>query len=361
MGYKFEKYSAGGGGGGIVDVAELPTENIKEGVLYRVPNGYSDIGVYLIDQLTCDSLESVAQEMNPDATVEYFVAEGQPDTPKTSDFSTLSNLYVYIWGNVPYVYGDVGNGETWVRLSELIASLGLDIDDKGYIETPNIVTDGNAVGLYVTYKIGGAIFTYLNGEWVEVGASEVPNIQPLTITENGTYTASGDVDGYSPITVEVAASGGGGATITTTIKDWGSYYRELTIKGVDFIGEGAYYGDTKIEKLTSDVKTIDHYAFYKATRLHTVDLSALEVTGYSAFQCCSSLKSVILRSTSAIPTVADSTLFGGTALTGVYVPRSMVDTYKATTNWTTWASKIRALEDYTVDGTITGELDPAKI
>lgn len=35
------------------------------------------------------------------------------------------------------------------------------------------------------------------------GTAEPPNIQPLTVTENGTYTASGDVDGYSPITVDV--------------------------------------------------------------------------------------------------------------------------------------------------------------
>ena len=35
----------------------------------------------------------------------------------------------------------------------------------------------------------------------------LPNIQALNITANGTYTASGSVDGYSPITVSV--SGGG--------------------------------------------------------------------------------------------------------------------------------------------------------
>lgn len=34
-------------------------------------------------------------------------------------------------------------------------------------------------------------------------------IEPLMITENGTYTAPEGVDGYSPVTVEVAALGGG--------------------------------------------------------------------------------------------------------------------------------------------------------
>ena len=45
----------------------------------------------------------------------------------------------------------------------------------------------------------------------------------------------------------------------------------------------------------------------------------------------------------------------------IYVPRAMVDTLKSATNWSTYATQIRALEDYTVDGTITGELDESKI
>lgn len=36
-----------------------------------------------------------------------------------------------------------------------------------------------------------------------------PVIQPLSVTENGTYTAPEGVDGYSPVTVNVPSSGGG--------------------------------------------------------------------------------------------------------------------------------------------------------
>ena len=45
----------------------------------------------------------------------------------------------------------------------------------------------------------------------------------------------------------------------------------------------------------------------------------------------------------------------------IYVPRDMVDTLKSATNWSAYASQIRALEDYTVDGTTTGDLDESKI
>ncbi len=36
------------------------------------------------------------------------------------------------------------------------------------------------------------------------------NIQPLSVTQNGTYIASGSVDGYSPVTVSVRGGGGEG-------------------------------------------------------------------------------------------------------------------------------------------------------
>jgi hypothetical protein len=50
-----------------------------------------------------------------------------------------------------------------------------------------------------------------------------------------------------------------------------------------------------------------------------------------------------------------------------YVPRALLSDddatkdYRRATNWATYASQFRALEDYTVDGTITGDLDPNKI
>lgn len=60
-----------------------------------------------------------------------------------------------------------------------------------------------------------------------------------------------------------------------------------------------------------------------------------------------------------------SSVFSGTPIASgkgyIYVPRTLVDSYKAANGWSTYASQFRALEDYTVDGTITGELDESKI
>ena len=45
----------------------------------------------------------------------------------------------------------------------------------------------------------------------------------------------------------------------------------------------------------------------------------------------------------------------------IYVPSALVEDYKVATGWSNYAEKIRALEDYTVDGTISGDLDESKI
>ena len=44
------------------------------------------------------------------------------------------------------------------------------------------------------------------------------------------------------------------------------------------------------------------------------------------------------------------------------MPRALIEEYKADANWSSFELiQFRALEDYTVDGTIMGELDETKI
>lgn len=61
----------------------------------------------------------------------------------------------------------------------------------------------------------GMLHAYENGQYdvtkydkVEVDVVSFPIIEPLEVTENGTYTAPNGVDGYSPITVNVPTGGG---------------------------------------------------------------------------------------------------------------------------------------------------------
>lgn len=83
------------------------------------------------------------------------------------------------------------------------------------------------------------------------------------------------------------------------------------------------------------------------------------------------VETFILRRTDVMCTLANSNGMANTAIargTGyIYVPRKFLsDTdstmdYRQATNWSVYANQFRALEDYTVDGTTTGELDESKI
>lgn len=110
------------------------------------------------------------------------------------------------------------------------------------------------------------------------------------------------------------------------------------------------------------VTRINDRAFQSCSALTTADFPAATYIGlWSLGQ--TALTTLILRS----QTVA--TLYtNGIGLTPIasstgyiYVPRALVDSYKAATNWSTYANQFRALEDYTVDGTTTGALDESKI
>lgn len=112
-------------------------------------------------------------------------------------------------------------------------------------------------------------------------------------------------------------------------------------------------------------KTISGSLFTNCSALTTVDFPVAKNVIAYAFNNCESLTTIILRS-GTVCNLSNKNAFNGCTLingTGgyIYVPSSLVETYKTATNWVTYASKFRALEDYTVDGTTTGALDESKV
>jgi hypothetical protein len=100
------------------------------------------------------------------------------------------------------------------------------------------------------------------------------------------------------------------------------------------------------------------------TSLEYVDMSVITSIGGRCFNNCTALTTLAIR-TNTVASLASTNAFANTPIakgTGyVYVPRSLVDSYKAATNWSTYATQFRAIEDWSVDGTLTGEIDPYKL
>ena len=121
---------------------------------------------------------------------------------------------------------------------------------------------------------------------------------------------------------------------------------------------GSAFAETKVERVNFPNATSVGGAFHRATKLKICDFgSRIGIANYS-FYTVSSLKALILRSEEICE-------LGGTnnfnKIVYFYVPKALVSSYQSAKNWSTFASQFRALEDYTVDGTITGELDESKI
>jgi hypothetical protein len=119
-----------------------------------------------------------------------------------------------------------------------------------------------------------------------------------------------------------------------------------------------------VEIVDNSITIIGHYSFYNCKNLTTADFAIVTSIYEDAFRYATALKKVVLRS-ETLCTLSTSSVFSSSGIASkngyIYVPRALVDTYKAATNWSTYATQFRALEDYTVDGTTTGELDTTKI
>lgn len=240
----------------------------------------------------------------------------------------------------------------------------------------------------------------------------------LVVTKNGEYASEDENSGFKRVSVnvpsdidafidrsikEISSNG------VTHISDYALYFFS-TLTRAEFpnatsIGNNAFHTCQSLTSLNfPNAKSIGRYAFSNCYKLKSIsipkatgvpnsscggcnalvsaDFSSATYIDSKALQYCYSLKTVILRSekmcsltnTNALDScyhihgTVNSTYNPNGAKDGYfYVPRALLSDddatkdYRRATNWSTYASQFRALEDYTVDGTITGELDPNKI
>ncbi len=130
-------------------------------------------------------------------------------------------------------------------------------------------------------------------------------------------------------------------------------------------GFGTFYACADlIEFNAPNLKDTGGSVFYGCTALERLDFNLLRGINGTEFSGCSLLKTLVIRTPSLCPLYATNA-FNNTPISAgtgyVYVPRSLVDSYRSASNWSNFASRFRALEDYTVDGTTTGAIDMSKI
>lgn len=155
----------------------------------------------------------------------------------------------------------------------------------------------------------------------------------------------------------------------------------INIPLVAGIGISAFARCYKVEKIVTPLlSSFASGAFWQCFRLKFVNMGRMASLPKEAFRSCGSLRAVILpnetlvvmENTNAFQDayhyhgVVNATYNPEGLKDGyVYVPRALIESYQTATNWAalyeSHENVFRALEDYTVDGTITGELDMSKV
>lgn len=106
---------------------------------------------------------------------------------------------------------------------------------------------------------------------------------------------------------------------------------------------------TITEYSSETLSSVGEKAFSYCTALTRVDLSNVKTIGGQAFTHCSALTALILR-TPSMCSLGNNVCFGSSLIEKgsgyIYVPKSLVDSYKNTRYWQTVANQIRAIEDY---------------
>lgn len=126
------------------------------------------------------------------------------------------------------------------------------------------------------------------------------------------------------------------------------------------VGQAAFYSCRHLEYVhLPSATSFETNAFAYCTSLMEVDTKSLVAIGQYAFNTCSNLDTLILRNEQVVCSLMAATAIPN--LVYIYVPASLIDAYKTATNWSSKASYIRAIEDYTLDGTVTGQIDYSKV
>ena len=196
--------------------------------------------------------------------------------------------------------------------------------------TTTIETDtGVAYGTTPTYN--GSTPTSSNEDYVFSGWD--PAVGP--ITGDTTYTA---------VFVDTSAA------LIKYLKGTMTSYESSTATTV---GTYAFYNRTNLVSATTTATSIGEYAFSGCSGLKAVDLTSTSPVSISAnaFSSCNTLEAFFVRSTT-VSTLANSNgLPSAPFMSGkgvIYVPSDLVGTYRTTSPWSRYASRIFSISAYPV-------------
>ena len=205
----------------------------------------------------------------------------------------------------------------------------------------------------ITGEFNGGVIT------VDVPAPQFVT-ETLNVSANGTYNPGEGIDGYSQVVVDVPISGWdqksfteGAVEIinldnTASFVASSAFYNNITIQTVNLpyatsVGIGAFSSCTSLSQVSLPVCSYISDGVFRYTSLTQVSLPMCGYIGGSVFYGCSSLN-IINMGYSSVCSLYNSNAFYDTQITSstgsIYVPASLVDSYKSANNWSYFSTQI---------------------
>lgn len=215
-------------------------------------------------------------------------------------------------------------------------SLSITYDEVGPYLTTQLV-DRSISGAYENDRVT-RVGTYAFANASQITAISMPNV--TEVADYGFADAAKITEVNLPSVVTLGQNVFQGLTKVT----------DMTLPNTTTIAMKTFMGMTQLTSLhLPAVVNVASYSIYNATDLKTVDLGAATTISANAFFNCPAVDALIIR-TGSVCSLANTNAISGTKIgsgTGyVYVPFALVNSYKAATNWSTYAAQFRAIEDY---------------
>lgn len=261
------------------------------------------------------------------------------------------------------------------EMAEAIIGIESDNYDKMIDKTISEVSSNLAtVGKYTFYEcinLQSADFpkAVSIGDYAFYGTSALTetNFPLVRSIERYAFRGSGFTSADFPVATEIA----------TTAFAYNSALTSINIPNATSVGGSAFQSCTALQRIKfPKLTTVNNYTLGGCSALQCADFAKATSLGTYVFNNCYTLNAIILRG-STMCTLSNANAFTGCyRILGttnatynpngvkdgyIYIPSALENTYKSDSKWSEYASQLRVLENYTVDGTTTGELDESKI
>ena len=190
------------------------------------------------------------------------------------------------------------------------------------------------------------------------GLPQNPVFSKLTALSNGAFAGTSDKKNTDLRTISLPlwtgssfSEGSGFSNSTVGIFAYCTALTSVSAPELQSLPTQMFYYCQALEEVVfPKVSTVNSGVFNYCSNLTKIDLGGAITRLSSAFMAnASKVNALILRGVTTVPTLGSST-FNGTAVKSgncyVYVPKELEATFKVASNWSTYASQIRAIEDY---------------